>query len=216
MMTKVLIAEDHPLFREAMRDVLGRLFQERGSGFVCIEAATKDDVFDVAEREEDLDLVLLDLFMPGAHGLEELVALRAKVPATPIVVISSLSDPATMRRAMACGAAGFIPKSSSKQLIAKALEVVFEGGVYVPRELLAEQTAIDGTDEAHSEPMTARQLAVLGLLADGKSNKEIARELAISDVTVKAHVTAVLRKLGVATRAQAIVAFRSQQPEANP
>lgn len=208
-MAKVLIAEDHPLFREAISDVLACLFAARGSELIATEAGSQQEVFEAVEREEDFDLVLLDVFMPGADGLEELVALRSKMPATPIVVISSITDPGTMRRALTCGAAGFIPKSSPKSLIARALEVVFDGGVYVPRELLDQ---VD-SDDADCGSLTPRQLAVLSLLAAGKSNKLIGRQLAISDLTVKAHVTAVLRKLGVTTRAEAIVAFRHLQKD---
>jgi len=210
-MSKVLIAEDHPLFCEALRDVLACLFAARGIDLVAIKAASRQEILDAVEREEDFDLVLLDVFMPGTDGLEELIALRAKMPATPIVVISSITDPATMRRALTCGAAGFIPKSSSKALIARALEVVFDGGVYVPRELIDQRGA--WVEDSDSGPLTPRQLAVLSLLAAGKSNKQIGRELAISDLTVKAHVTAVLRKLGVNTRAEAIVAFRHLQQD---
>lgn len=215
-MPRVLIADDHPLFRDAIKDVVGRLFLSQGWEFVCLEATQCSEVAAAVDREEELDLVLLDLSMPGAHGLSTLVALRSKVPATPIIVISSLDDPAAVRQAMACGAAGFIPKSSSKDLIATALQVVFAGGVYMPRELLddverrSDAAGVPG-DDVGGDALTPRQSAVLDLLVRGKSNKHIARDLAISDATVKAHVTAVLRKLGVSSRAQAIAAVRGQR-----
>jgi DNA-binding NarL/FixJ family response regulator len=121
-----------------------------------------------------------------------------------------------VRQAISCGAAGFIPKSSPRDLIATALQVVFAGGIYVPRELLGEaEPARDrsadhrgGGDDPFSGPLTQRQVEVLNLVADGKSNKQIAYELSISEMTVKAHVTAILRKLGVVSRAQAIVKFQ--------
>lgn len=215
-MPKVLIADDHPLFRDAIKDVVGQLFVSRGWDFVCLEATRSDEVTAAAEQDEELDLILLDLSMPGASGLSTLVALRSKAPATPIIVVSSLDDPSTMRQAIALGAAGFIPKSSSKDLIATALQVVFAGGVYVPRELLDDlgEDARPRPPTAEERPgnaLTSRQLAVLDLLARGLSNKLIARDLDISDMTVKAHVTAILRKLGVSSRAQAIVMFRQQQ-----
>ncbi len=214
-MPRVLIADDHPLFRDAIKDVVGRLFLAQGWDFVCLEATRCSEVAAVVEREEELELILLDLSMPGAQGLSMLVALRSKVPATPVIVISSLDDPATVRQAMACGAAGFIPKSSSKDLIAMALQVVFAGGVYMPRELLDKverrTDAASAPCEDGGDALTLRQSAVLDLLVRGMSNKHIARNLAISDATVKAHVTAVLRKLGVSSRAQAIAAMRGGQ-----
>ena len=223
-MQTVLIADDHPLFREAVRDVVGRLFAAKGWEFACVEATTLDEALAVAGDASDLDLILLDLYMPGTRDLSGLVALRAKQPATPIVVVSSLSDSDTVRRAMTCGAAGFIPKSSSKELMVNALQLVLAGGIYLPRELLdaapaSRRAAGEPQDSTLPDRLTPRQVAVLARLAQGKSNKEIARELAISDLTVKAHVTAILRSLGVTTRAQAIVAFRRermQEPESAP
>ncbi|MBV8592532.1 MAG: response regulator transcription factor [Acetobacteraceae bacterium] len=214
-MAKVLIADDHPLFRDALKSVVSRLFGERGQDFLCREAGTHDEVFGVAGAEPDLDLILLDLFMPGADGLSELAALRNAVPAVPIVIISLLEDPATVRQAMVCGAAGYIPKTSSKELIAAALQTVLAGGIYVPGELLVHMqpaAPVAHCAEEESGPLTPRQVAVLSLLARGKANKEIARELRISEMTVKAHMTAVMRKLRVSTRAQAIVAFRRGHP----
>jgi DNA-binding NarL/FixJ family response regulator len=203
---KVLIAEDHPLFRDAIREVVGRLFAARGWGLTCLEACATTELFDAVARDDDLDLILLDLFMPGSNGLADLVALRDKVPATPIVVISSLEDLSVVKRALACGAAGYIAKSTSKDAMMQALQVVLDGGIYAPFQDIEPGPAASAT--ATEEPLTPRQIAVLVLLAKGRSNKQIARDLDISDVTVKAHMTAILRKLGVATRAQAIVAFQ--------
>ena len=215
-MPKVLIADDHPLFREAIRDVVEGLFGVDGWNLTCIEASGVEEMLGLAAGHEDLDLILLDLFMPGAHGLSHLMTLRSRMPQTPVVVISSLTDTETVQQAITCGAAGFIPKSSPKDLIATALQVVFAGGIYLPRELLGEpDPARDrpadhrGTaDDPFSGPLTPRQVEVLNLVAEGKSNKRIAYELSISEMTVKAHVTAILRKLGVVSRAQAIVKFQ--------
>ncbi len=214
-MPKVLIADDHPLFREAIRDVVEGLFGVDGWELICLEATRVDELLALAEAHEDIDLILLDLFMPGAHGLSHLMTLRGRVPQTPVVVISSLNDAETVRQALACGAAGFIPKSSPKDLIATALQVVFAGGIYLPRELLGEpdpareRPADRGiADDPFSGPLTPRQVEVLNLVAEGKSNKRIAYDLSISEMTVKAHVTAILRKLGVVSRAQAIVKFQ--------
>jgi DNA-binding NarL/FixJ family response regulator len=215
-MPKVLIADDHPLFREAIRNVVGGLFGVEGWELTCLEATGIEELLGLVQGHHDLDLILLDLFMPGAHGLSHLVTLRSRMPQTPIVVISSLNDADTVRQAIICGAAGFIPKSSPKDLIATALQVVFAGGIYLPRELLSDpepsrERPADPrgvSDDPFSGPLTPRQVKVLNLVAEGKSNKRIAYELSISEMTVKAHVTAILRKLGVVSRAQAIVKFQ--------
>ena len=215
-MPKVLIADDHPLFREAIREVVEGLFGADGGDLTCLEATGVDELLALAKDHDDLDLILLDLFMPGAHGLSHLMMLRCRMPQTPVVVISSLNDAETVRQAIACGAAGFIPKSSPKDLIATALQVVFAGGIYLPRELLGEPDPAkerptdtrSAADDPFSGPLTPRQVEVLNLVAEGKSNKRIAYELSISEMTVKAHVTAILRKLGVFSRAQAIVKFQ--------
>ena len=212
-MLKILIADDHPLFREAVQDVVHPLVAAHGHACVCVEARDSAELFAAIAQDEDFDLILLDLFMPGSNGLADLVRVRDKVPGTPIVVISSLGDEATIRQAITCGAAGFVPKSASKSVLLGALQDVLAGRVYAPATAplapaqarrAAATTAADDT----SGPLTARQMTVLALLATGKSNKEIANHLDISEMTVKAHMTSILRKLGVTTRAQAIVAFQ--------
>ncbi len=136
-MPKVLIADDHPLFREAIRDVVTQLFEQRAWSLECLEATTRPEVVAIIEGQDDLDLILLDIFMPGASGLSDLV-LRDTAPAVPIVIVSMLDDPAVIRRALVCGAAGYIPKSSPRELIAAALHTVLAGGIYVPRELITD------------------------------------------------------------------------------
>ncbi len=204
-MQRILIADDHPLFRQAMREIVTDVFTRRGGPFTCIEAADTGAMFEAAAAPDELDLVLLDLFMPGSSGLADLVTLRNCVPATPIVVVTSLDDLATVQHALACGAAGYVVKSASKDVMIGALQVVLAGGIYAPSSAVPGQQT-PGT--AAEDALTPRQLAVLALLANGSSNKQIARDLDIRDVTVKAHMTAILRKLGVATRSQAIVAFQ--------
>ena len=212
-MQTVLIADDHPLFREAVRDVVGRLFSQSGWEFACLEATSIDEALSLLDQAQDVDLILLDLFMPGTRDLSGLIALRARMPSTPVVVVSSLGDADTVHRAMSCGAAGFIPKSSTTEQMVEALRTVLAGGIYLPPDESQEAPAPRRPARYDDEPghLTPRQLAVLEKLAEGKSNKQIGRELAISDLTVKAHVTAILRCLGVATRAQAIVAFRADR-----
>ena len=212
-MLKILIADDHPLFREAVRDVVGRIMAARGQDYVCQEATETRALFAAVDRDEDFDLILLDLVMPGSNGLADLVALRDKAPATPIVVISSASEPATIRQAITCGAAGFVPKSAPTEELQRALQNVLEGGVHFPGQD-NKPAPRRGDDDLLGGPLTGRQIAVLALLAKGKSNKQIANELDISENTVKAHMTSILRKLGVATRAQAIVTFQRTDPAA--
>ncbi|MGD0105051.1 MAG: response regulator transcription factor [Rhodopila sp.] len=214
-MLKILIADDHPLFRAALGDLIAQFLGICGRPFICLEATDTPELFDAIEREDEFDLILLDLFMPGANGLADLVELRNRVPSTPVVIVSSLSDPATVRQAMTCGAAGYIPKSSPKELVFDALQAVLAGGVYIPPDD-AERARRATRNGTRGEPLTARQVAVLTLLAKGKSNKEIANALVVTEMTVKAHMTAILRKLGVATRAQAIVAFQREPPDGLP
>lgn len=204
-MQKVLIAEDHPLFRDAIREVVSGLFATRGWQFVCLEVTETKELFDAVDGDDDLDLILLDLYMPGSNGLADLVTVRERAPGTPIVVISSLEDPSVVRRALACGAAGYIAKSSPKEAMIEALQIVLDGGIYTPIDNVA-RPAHDAVSV--DEALTPRQIAVLALLAQGQSNKQIARVMDISEVTVKAHMTAIMRKLGVVTRTQAIVAFQ--------
>ncbi len=204
-MSKILIADDHPVFRRALGDLMRSL--SPSSDVECLEAADRAQLFDLLQREE-LDLILLDLCMPGMTGLPELVAIRNLAPATPVVIISCLDDPGIVMQAINCGASGYIPKSSSTEALSLALKSVLDGGVYIPD---ADEPAAAKRGAGDTGPLTPRQLAVLGLLSEGKSNKEIARGLAISDLTVKVHITTIFRKLGVATRTQAILAFQRER-----
>lgn len=206
-MTKVLIADDHPVFRQAIGDIVGQLLPS--PDLQRFEAANRGQLFEVVENE-DVDLILLDLCMPGMTGLPELVAIRNIAPATPVVIISALDGPTIVSQAINCGASGFIPKSSSMEALAAALRQVLDGGVYAPSGDEASDQKRAGSD---ARALTPRQLAVLGLLSAGKSNKEIARALSISDLTVKVHITTIFRKLGVATRTQAIVAFQRERTQ---
>ncbi len=213
-MARVLIAEDHPLFRDAVRGVLEQIFAALEGGLQAVEAASIDELTQATDGDEDFDLILLDLFMPGAHGLSHLVSLRARLPSTPIIVFSSVTDPLTVRQTITCGAAGYIPKSAGREDIAAAVATVMAGGIYLPRRFEADLDAASlrprarPAEEADQGPLTGRQVAVLELLAAGKANKQIAYELGISEITVKTHVTAILRKLGVTNRGQAIVMFQ--------
>lgn len=211
-MGKVVIADDHPLFRDALRLAVADAFP--GEDNVILETGSVDGVHRLARDAGEIDLVLLDLNMPGMDGLAGLVGLRHACPSLPIVIVSAAEEPATVREAIACGAAGFVPKSLSKADIAQALGRVLAGKVYLPPGVAAaqdvESPGAAGPDMARRiAALAPQQLSVLRLIAQGKPNKIIAHELGIAEATVKAHVTVVLRKLGVFSRTQAVVAARS-------
>jgi DNA-binding NarL/FixJ family response regulator len=214
---KILVADDHPLLREALLLVLRELEGE----VTPIEAADGKAVRRVVAERPDLDLVLLDLCLPGVRGLELFEELRRVYPALPLVVLSALDDPGTVKAVLGGGALGFIPKSSSHQVMVHALRLVLAGGRYLPPELMPDLAGYDctslpagaassGTAETISAEilgLTGRQREVLALLAQGQSNKQICRALGLAEATVKVHVTAVLKALKVTSRAQAIVAI---------
>jgi DNA-binding NarL/FixJ family response regulator len=196
---KVLVVDDHPLVREGMRHLLAGL---DGHPEV-LEAPDAAAALRVLEGNPDLDLALLDLNLPDSDGLAVLAEFGRRAPDLPVVILSGVQDAALMRAALDKGAAGFIPKSALSQLIVPALKLVLAGGVYVPPEMLPGR----GMGVAAGDPeLTARQQQVLRLLVAGKSNKEIAAALQLSEPTVKAHVVAVFRALQVRTRAQAVAA----------
>ncbi|HXH03533.1 MAG TPA: response regulator transcription factor [Candidatus Competibacteraceae bacterium] len=195
---KVLVIDDHPLVREALKSVLEELIEPLDYHGV----GSFDEGYALVQRM-DFDLILLDLHIPGAEGLSALVELRAQAPATPTVVVSYLDDEATVHDAIACGASGFIPKSLPRERIANAIRHVLEGGLFTPACGAPTQTA-----EAAPPHITQRQSVVLQLMMQGHSNKYIAYKLNISEWTVKAHVSAILRVLKVHNRVEAVLAAR--------
>lgn len=206
-MIRVLIAEDHPLFRAALRHVIEGLFAERQ----IFEAGSLDEALAlVTGRDLDLDVIMLDLRMPGSEGFSGLIALRSAVPDVPIIVVSASSSPEIMRDAIVYGAAGFIPKSFCKDEIADGVRRVINSEVFLPAD------ATDASERAdwraplrdRMATLTQGELRVLQLVACGKSNKIIAYELGIKESTVKAHITSILRKLRVHSRTQAVIAAR--------
>jgi DNA-binding NarL/FixJ family response regulator len=208
---KILVVDDHPLMREAVQGVVARL--EPGAAVVA--AADSERGFAIAEAEPDLDLVLLDLNLPGLAGIPALKAWRRRYPEVPVVVLSSADDRPTVLAAIAAGAAGFIPKSSPNEVLLNALRLVLAGGKYLPPEALAPvagsgarpaRAPTEQTLSLETLGLTDRQAQVLKLLAAGKSNKLIGRELDLAERTVKAHISAVFRALGVTTRTQAALA----------
>jgi DNA-binding NarL/FixJ family response regulator len=202
---KILIADDHALFRDGLRYMLAGLADE----VTILEAKDSTEALATVGATPDLDLVLLDLAMPGMDGLAGLRALRGRRPALPVVILSASEEPVDVRRAIESGAMGFIPKASSSAVMLGALRLVLSGGVYVPPAYLERSRA--GTTpitapSADTLGLTPRQHDVLRLLGQGQSNKEIARVLGLAEGTVKLHISAILRALGVSNRTRAVVA----------
>ncbi|MEO5373179.1 MAG: response regulator transcription factor [Alphaproteobacteria bacterium] len=209
---KILIADDHGLFREGLRLVL----QQLDSNLQVVEASDFHQAVAAATSGENLDLslVLLDLSMPGMPWQEALAALRANTPDLPVVILSATDDRPLVMQAVKLGASGFIPKSSNSRVMLGALQLVLSGGVYLPPALVEQspsgqshhsrgEAMADGTEGAI---LTPRQREVLALVGEGKSNKEVARLLELSEGTVKLHVTAILKALNVNNRTRAVVA----------
>lgn len=204
---KILIADDHELFRDGLRHVLDQL----GGPLSIVEASDFKQAVEAVERETDIDIVLLDLSMPGMTWSEGLQRLKDLLPDTvPIIVLSASDDRRHVLQAVNMGAAGFIPKTSSSRVMLSALKLVLSGGVYLPPALLDHANHGDGmgpmTNESTVSFLTPRQREVLTLLGQGKSNKEIARVLQLAEGTVKLHVTAILKALNVNNRTRAVVA----------
>ena len=193
---RVLIADDHPLYCDALRAVV----PQACPGADISDANSQEQVLAAVAAGPEFSLVLLDLNLPGATGLSCLAELRRMVPTTPIVVVSAVGDPKIMQDVIMAGACAFIPKSAPGQVLINALRVILAGGTYMPTGIVA---ALRGGDGVARHELTLRQRRVLELLSTGLSNKRIARALDISEITVKAHVTAIFRKLGVTNRVQA-------------
>ncbi|GLQ36687.1 DNA-binding response regulator [Rhizobium albus] len=201
--TTIIIADDHPLFRGALRQALNGL----GEAVEIVESGDFDATRQAVIDHPDADIMLLDLAMPGVSGLSGLISLRAEFVSLPVVIVSASDDGATIRRVLDLGASGFIPKSASIDDIRAAVRAVLDGEVWVP-------ASIDVAEEADTEvqdlirrlqTLTPQQSRVLGMLAEGLLNKQIAYELSVSEATIKAHVSAVLQKLGVDSRTQAVI-----------
>jgi len=197
---KILIADDHALFREGMRHVLDDLAQP----LTVLEAADCQHTLQHAMQHPDLDLVLLDLCMPGEDGFTALEFFASRFPATPVVILSASDQRSDMQRALDLGAMGFIPKATSGPVMLSALNLVLSGGVYIPPSMIKnEHSPIPGNGHKNESGLTPRQLEVLSLLVEGGANKEIAQRLNLAEATVKMHVTAILKNLGVNNRTRA-------------
>lgn len=211
---KLLIADDHALIRCGVRVALGAFAAEAE----ILEARDFATLIAVLGDHDDLDIALVDLNMPGMHGMMSLVRLREEYPGVPLVVISASDDPMEVQRALECGIAGFIPKSSPPEVMEQAIRLILAGGRYIPPALLrgrlgaasARQfgaTASSGND-ADATALSERQRHVLNALAQGLSNKAIARRLNLSEGTVKTHLAAIYRALNVHNRVSALAAMQ--------
>lgn len=201
---KILLADDHPLFRTALRQALTQL----SPGVVIEEAHNLDSLQALVVDHADADLLLLDLHMPGVTGFSALVYLRGRHPALPVLVCSGDDDPNVIRRAIGHGALGFIPKSVRVEVIAAAITAVLEGEIWVPADVdIGDGDIADDEADVASRmaSLTPQQFRVLMMLGQGLLNKQIAYDLDVSEATIKAHVSAIMRKLQVSNRTQAVV-----------
>lgn len=199
---RIIIVDDHPLFRAALRQTL----DADGEAGAVTEAGTLEELNAALAGDTDYDLVLFDLNMPGVRGFSGLLLLRAQYPDVPVMIVSAVDDPAVVRRCFDLGVSGYLTKSEGAGRIRASIDAVLAGGLWVPEGVsLAEE-------DEHSEilgrlsTLTPQQVRVLMMLSDGLMNKQIAYELSISEATVKAHVSAILQKLNVDSRTQAVIA----------
>ncbi|MDH5408254.1 MAG: response regulator transcription factor [Gammaproteobacteria bacterium] len=201
---KIMLIDDHPLFIEGIRGVLQSLDQ---SEILIQSCGSCEEALEQAETDDNVDLVLLDLNLPGMSGLEGLKQLRHKLPASPIVMLSASEDRTKVMQAIELGAKGFIPKSSTPEVIISAVQLVLSGGVYLPMAVLETVNSSQAkTSNNDGQTLTPRQVEVLKLLAEGHSNKTIGNQLSMAENTVRVHVSAILRFLDVANRTEAGVA----------
>ncbi len=205
----VIIADDHPLFRDALKQTLNSALP-----YVTItEVGSVEKLLDAIASDPNVDLVLLDLKMPGEQsaaslsGLTGLMYLRSQSPQIPVVIVSASENAGMVRRCLNLGASGFIPKSLPVNEIRAAVKTVLDGGIWFPPDAQRDGDGDDLADLAtRLATLTAQQVRVLSMLGQGLLNKQIAYELGVSEATVKAHVSAILQKLGVDSRTQAVIA----------
>lgn len=211
---KLMVIDDHTLFRDGLKHVLYQL----EDNVQILDAPTCTHALAIAAGEDDLDMVLLDLGLPDMDGFDALRLLHLRFPILPIVVLSASEEQSDAQKSLAEGALGYIPKSSSGQVMLSALRLVFAGGVYLPPFLShfgMASSVVSVTDHnasksnTSSQGLTERQLNVLALLRQGKSNKQIARELGLTEGTVKVHLAAIYKVLNVTNRTEAVIATGS-------
>jgi two-component system nitrate/nitrite response regulator NarL len=213
---RILICDDHAIFREGLKSILSNLDAE------LLEASSSPEAVALLDADPSVDVVLLDLYMPGGNGWTALRALRSRHPAIPVVIVSASEDVADARRALDAGASGYVPKSAPPSVFRSALQLVLDGSVYVPPMLLR-----DGSSSADVLPkaaaparrkrrpserptLTARQEEVLAMMSRGLTNQEIGAVLGITEGTVKTHISAILEALDVTNRTEAVLVARDQ------
>ena len=214
---KILVVDDHVLIRDALRGVLKEL---KGDADVLEASDCRQAMALIAENADDLGLILLDLNLPDRDGFSALSEVRERYPAISVVVLSGQHDRSSVIKALDLGALGFIPKSGQREVMLSALQLVFAGGIYIPPEILTRDALTtpprDAKPPGGGRPpaspsdlgLTERQIDVLALMMQGKSNKAICRVLDLAEPTVKNHVTAILKALKVTNRTEAVIAVR--------
>jgi DNA-binding NarL/FixJ family response regulator len=204
---EVLIVDDHPLFRDALARAVTQAVPEAS----LFEADSVIALQTLVETHPHAELLLLDLHMPGANGFSALVHVRGQQPGLPVIVVSAQEDARVIQRAIAHGASGYIPKSTPAEVIVTAIRRVLDGDVWLPPHIGAHATPLEtaeATAAAHIAELTTQQFRVLGMIAEGLLNKQIAYELNVSEATIKAHMTAIMRKLNVSNRTQVALLAR--------
>lgn len=202
MTTRIIIADDHPLFRNALSLAVRQVVSDAQ----LLECDSISALEDLLDNTPEADLVLLDLRMPGANGFSGLVLIRREYPDVPVIVVSASDEPTIMQRAMEYGASGFIPKSSDLSQIAAALKAVLGGSLWLPATLSHNTSQEEHEFAQRIKTLTPQQLRVFMMLTKGLLNKQIASEVSVSEATVRTHMTAIFRKLGVRNRTQAVLA----------
>ena len=206
-MREVLIADDHPLFRDA----LARAVTQAVPDASLFQADSVAALLNLIETHPHAELLLLDLHMPGANGFSALVHVRGQQPGLPVIIVSAQEDARVIQRAIGHGASGYIPKSTSADNIVAAIRRVLEGDIWLPPHvsgLTAKVEFAEAAAAAHVAELTPQQFRVLGMIAEGLLNKQIAYELNVSEATIKAHMTAIMRKLNVSNRTQVALLAR--------
>jgi DNA-binding NarL/FixJ family response regulator len=199
---RIAIADDHPLMRAALASALADI----ATDVQFLEAANHAATLALIDASPGPDLLLMDLHMPGNDGIEGVREVRERAPHVPLAVVSADDDPAAVRAMLAIGVSGFIPKTDSPAVIASAVRLILAGGVYVPPRLVAHAGITPAANGISVPGLTARQVDVVRLLAHGLSNKAIARELGVTEGTIKVHLLAVFRVLDVRNRTAAVIA----------
>ncbi|MDC8831177.1 response regulator transcription factor [Alteromonas gilva] len=201
---KFVIADDHPLFREALSAALKPLFER----LEVLEAGSAEGLVDLINQNGHVDLLLLDLSMPGANWFDTLTSIKQKFPALPIVMVSANDDIDVISQSITLGASGYVPKSTPTSSIAEAIDIVLSGEQWLPADIAEKMTENSGNMNDmlnRFKELTPKQVSVLKLVRAGLMNKQIAHEMNVTEATVKAHISAALKKLNINTRTQAVL-----------